>query len=348
MQQTLENYINRKSFWHKLNPVIKIIVTILFLVIIFLPIGFFGLTISFVSLAIIWFSSRLPFKTLKSILFLWLFMFALLFIINWIAYKTPQFQVDVNLTKNFIFGSIQDIISPHVFLYDGHYFVTGSLYGGWVSQQVYSYAPTFSGYSYVAKTALDGTTYYLWYSTTWYTLSTSVIFQSLSVSIKIALMIVTMTLLVATTTEIQLTNAINTILSPLKLFKIPINEWAMTIAIAIRYVPSLLQEAQNILKAQASRGVDFTNGNFKDKIKSIVSLVIPMFSIAFRKADDLSNAMEARNYSPRITRTTYRNYNVYISDIFVILFVGILFGFLVYFSTKKMIFAPFNWVEILI
>jgi len=84
----------------------------------------------------------------------------------------------------------------------------------------------------------------------------------------------------------------------------------MTISIAIRFVPSLLDESQTILKAQSSRGVDFANGNFKDKIKSIVSLVVPMFSVAFHKADDLANAMEARSYNPRYVRTRYRNYTV--------------------------------------
>ena len=84
----------------------------------------------------------------------------------------------------------------------------------------------------------------------------------------------------------------------------------MTIAIAIRFVPSLLDESQKIMKAQASRGVDFNNGNLKDKAKSLVSLVVPMFSIAFKKADDLASAMEARNYNPRYVRTRYRNYSV--------------------------------------
>jgi energy-coupling factor transport system permease protein len=84
----------------------------------------------------------------------------------------------------------------------------------------------------------------------------------------------------------------------------------MTISIALRFVPSLLQESQRIMSAQASRGVDFNNGNFKDKMKSLVSLVVPMFSIAFHKADDLANAMEARAYNPRYARTRYRNYAV--------------------------------------
>jgi energy-coupling factor transport system permease protein len=85
----------------------------------------------------------------------------------------------------------------------------------------------------------------------------------------------------------------------------------MTISIALRFVPSLMIESQVIMKAQASRGVDFKNGNFKDKMKALVSLVVPMFSIAFHKADDLANAMEARAYNPRYARTRYRNYLIH-------------------------------------
>ncbi|MDE7433994.1 MAG: energy-coupling factor transporter transmembrane protein EcfT [Mycoplasmoidaceae bacterium] len=84
----------------------------------------------------------------------------------------------------------------------------------------------------------------------------------------------------------------------------------MTISIAIRFVPSLIAESQKILKAQASRGVDFSYGKIQDKLKSLVSLVVPMFSVAFHKADDLANAMEARSYNPRFSRTRYRSYPI--------------------------------------
>ena len=111
----------------------------------------------------------------------------------------------------------------------------------------------------------------------------------------------------------------------------------MTISIAIRFVPSLLSEAQNILRAQASRGVDFRNGNFKDKIKSLVSLIVPMFSVAFHKADDLSNTMEARNYSPRAIRTNYRNFGVSTKDFIALSIIGIIVGFLIFLSANRMI-----------
>jgi energy-coupling factor transport system permease protein len=116
----------------------------------------------------------------------------------------------------------------------------------------------------------------------------------------------------------------------------------MTISIALRFVPSLLEESQKIMRAQASRGVDFRNGNFRDKIKSLVSLVVPMFSIAFHKADGLADAMEARAYNPRYARTRYRNYSIQWQHWLIAGLLTILLGFFIVFSIKRMLFAPFG------
>jgi energy-coupling factor transport system permease protein len=146
------------------------------------------------------------------------------------------------------------------------------------------------------------------YFTSAFSLSSQTIVFAAYVTLKIYLMIVIVTLTISTTNSVQLSFAIEDILHPLHYLKIPVNEWAMTISIALRFVPSLLEELQKIMKAQASRGVDFRNGNVKDKVKSLVSLVVPMFSVAFHKADGLADAMEARAYNPRYARTRYRNY----------------------------------------
>lgn len=347
--QGIDNYVNKPSMWHRLNPAVKILITILFVVIIFLPLGFFGLAVSFVAMFAIWIVSRIQWKQLRSIFYLWLVMFALLFFINWLAYKSPELAVDFDLSHHLLFGSVSSYFgNGHYISFEGHNCMIGSLIGGNIDPILHWDKPGSESLynTYVTATTDDGKVVYLWYSAKWYTLSSAVIFSSLNVSIKIFLMIMCIKLLTSTTNEIQLTTGISDILSPLKLFKIPVNEWAMTIAIAIRYVPSLLQESQNILKAQASRGVDFSNGNLKDKTKAITSLIIPMFSIAFRKADDLSNAMEARNYSPRVKRTAYRNYNVGGWDIFSLLMVTMIFAVLVSFSANHIVFAPFNWIEI--
>ena len=77
----------------------------------------------------------------------------------------------------------------------------------------------------------------------------------------------------------------------------------MIISISLRYIPTLLDEANKIMLAQASRGVDFKEGKLKDKVMQIVSLLVPMFIISFKRSDELANAMEARSFTPGATRT---------------------------------------------
>ena len=110
----------------------------------------------------------------------------------------------------------------------------------------------------------------------------------------------------STTKPLELTLAIENLLNPLKRFHFPVHELAMMISIALRFIPDLLDEAKRIMKAQASRGADFNEGSFMEKIRSIISLIIPLFISAFQRAEDLANAMESRNYNPEAKRTKYK------------------------------------------
>jgi energy-coupling factor transport system permease protein len=103
-------------------------------------------------------------------------------------------------------------------------------------------------------------------------------------------------------------------MKPLRRFKIPTNEIAMMIAIALRFIPTLLDEANKIMKAQSSRGVDFTEGTLRQKVTQIISLLIPMFIISFKRADDLANAMEARGYAPGRVRSKYVKFQMQVPD----------------------------------
>lgn len=346
----VQQYINKKSFWHSLNPMVKLIVTLVLIVLVFIPLGFLGQLIVFTLIGIICILAKIPWKTLKSILITWLVMLIILFIINWLCYKSPELVLDVENKRPLIFGTYEDLFKSsknfeHISLdnYTG-WIVHGSLFGGEILQ-ITDIKPTIG--SYISSIASNGVQLYLPYVAKWYSLSSEVIFNSFNVSFKILLMITIVTLLVFTTNNIMLTIAIEDLLYPLQYLRIPINELAMTIAIAIRFVPSLLAEAQNILRAQASRGVDFRNGNFKNRLKALICLVIPMFSIAFHKADDLSNSMEARSYNPRIVRTSYRHYGVKFQDVIGILLIGLVFGIYLTLAIKKVIFAPFGWVDIM-
>ena len=130
--------------------------------------------------------------------------------------------------------------------------------------------------------------------------------QTAYIFIRLVLIITLTTLMTSTTKPLELTLAIESLLNPLKRFHFPVHELAMMISIALRFIPDLLDEAIRIMKAQASRGADFNEGSFMEKIKSIISLIIPLFISAFQRAEELANAMESRNYNPEATRTKYK------------------------------------------
>lgn len=138
--------------------------------------------------------------------------------------------------------------------------------------------------------------------------------QSAYIFIRLILIITLTTILTSSTKPLDLTLGIESMLSPFKRFGFPAHELAMMISIALRFIPDLLDEAKRIMKAQASRGVDFNEGTMKEKIKAIVSLIIPLFISAFQRAEDLANAMESRNYNPEAPRTRYKSLKWQTSD----------------------------------
>ncbi|WP_338822908.1 energy-coupling factor transporter transmembrane component T [Mycoplasmopsis felifaucium] len=130
--------------------------------------------------------------------------------------------------------------------------------------------------------------------------------RTLGLVVRVYIMIMITSLMVNTTKPALLSRALEDLLLPLRLIFIPTHVIVMIIYIALRFIPTLLDEAQRIMKAQSSRGVDFKNGKLKDKVKSFTTLIIPLFVSAFSKAEDLANAMETRGYDPYAKRTHYR------------------------------------------
>jgi len=126
------------------------------------------------------------------------------------------------------------------------------------------------------------------------------------IGIRLFLMIAFTTCLTATTKPLDLTLAIEYILSPLGIIKFPVHEVAMMISIALRFIPTLSSEAGRIMNAQKSRGVDFEEGRLFEKASAILSVAVPLFTIAFERAYQLADAMEARGYVPGAERTRYR------------------------------------------
>ena len=152
------------------------------------------------------------------------------------------------------------------------------------------------------------------------------VFQTLKIVIRLVLLITLSTLFTATTKPLDITIAIDDLFGWLRIFKINVHILSMTISIALRFIPTILDETYRIMKAQASRGVDFKNGKLKEKIVAITSLIIPLFISALSRSDELANAMEARNYNPLATRTRYRKLHWRFLDSLAILFSFIVLG----------------------
>lgn len=150
------------------------------------------------------------------------------------------------------------------------------------------------------------------------------ILQSAKIILRLVMMISLTLILTATTKPLDLTYALEWYMTPLRLIHFPTHEIAMTISIALRFIPTLLDETMRIMNAQASRGVDFEHGKVKEKIKAILSLIVPLFMSAFQRSEELANAMEARGYNPRAKRTRYRNLHWGVGDTFSLIFVTIL------------------------
>lgn len=122
------------------------------------------------------------------------------------------------------------------------------------------------------------------------------IVQGFYVSLRLVLLILLSSLMTFTTSPLKLTDAMEALLAPFKRIGVPAHELAMMMTIALRFVPTLIQETDRIMKAQQSRGANFTDGSIAKRLRAFVPVLVPLFLSAFRRADDLAMAMEARCY----------------------------------------------------
>ncbi len=152
------------------------------------------------------------------------------------------------------------------------------------------------------------------------------IYNTLYIVIRLVMMIALTMILTTSTKPLDLTYALEWLLHPLKYIKVPVHEISMIISLALRFIPTLLEETERIMKAQSSRGVDFEQGKLKDKIRAIVSLIIPLFISAIQRSEELANAMEARGYDPSGQRTRYRKMQWQMKDALSLVFIVLLFG----------------------
>jgi energy-coupling factor transport system permease protein len=133
-------------------------------------------------------------------------------------------------------------------------------------------------------------------------------------SIRVLLLFLITTILTMATSMVELTDGIEALLKPFRKIGVPSHELAMTLVIALRFVPTLAEEMEKIVKAQMARGVDFDRGNFIQKTAKIFPVFLPLFLNAFKRAEDLIIAMEARNYTGGTGRTKMRQLKMGAAD----------------------------------
>lgn len=144
---------------------------------------------------------------------------------------------------------------------------------------------------------------------------------------RIVLIVFGASLLTLTTTPVEIADGIESLLYPLKWIKFPVHEFALIMSIALRFIPTLLDETDRIIKAQKARGADFESGNIFKRVKALVPILIPLLIGAFRRADELADAMDARCYAGSKNRTRYKKMKLSYRDLIATLVViGLIVG----------------------
>lgn len=309
-------YINRDSFIHRLDPRVKLGVLFLLMVGVFLipADNFILLSIALlIPLLMVCFSKISIFKylrSLKQIAFLMVFSFVFQ------LFATSDGKVLLELPVNL---TIINIIISVVLL------IVYFLIRKYLPFKLLILIGLCAFIIYILRYPVYGN---IFKNADIYIYEAGIVHGSFLV-LRVFAIILASTTLTLTTKPTDLTNAIEWILYPLEKIKIKTSIFAMMISIALRFIPTLFNETNKILKAQASRGVDFNEGKLAEQIKQIVSLLVPMFVISIKRAEDLADAMEARGYIPGEKRTKLVQMKCKLSDYLVFIFVSLLFIMLV-------------------
>ena len=233
---TIGQYFPGNSVIHRMDPRFKIVMTLLFIVMLFLGQHLYSLLFGLVLWAVGWICSRIPFR---------------------LIWKSIRVLLPVLLIT-----AVLDL-----------FFVD------------------------------DGKVYFHWHFLK--ITETGVVTAVLMVA-RIIILLVGSSLLTYTTSPIALTDAIERLLSPLKKIHVPVHAFAMMMTIALRFIPTLLEETDKIMTAQKARGASFSEGNLMQRAKALVPVLVPLFVSAFRRAEELATAMECRCYRGEAGRTKMR------------------------------------------
>lgn len=151
------------------------------------------------------------------------------------------------------------------------------------------------------------------------------VWRALFMVVRVTVLVISVSLfLTYTTSPIQLTDALESLLSPLKIIHLPVHEFAMMMTIALRFIPTLIEETERIMNAQKSRGSDFSSGSLFRRIRALIPILVPLFISAFQRAMDLATAMECRCYRGGEGRTKLVKYTLRLRDWLMLFGVGVL------------------------
>lgn len=151
---------------------------------------------------------------------------------------------------------------------------------------------------------------------------------TIKLALRLTFLVVGTSMLSLTTTPMELTDAIESLLKPLKYIKVPVHDIAITMSIALRFIPTLMDETDKIISAQKARGASFDTGKFHEKIKSLIPVLIPLFVSAFRRAEELADALDARCYNATKNRTKMKKLTFSYRDLIAFLILASLIVFI--------------------
>ena len=281
-------YIPGNTFLYRMDPRTKIIALILLMVAVFIIRSFVfmlgGLALIFILLVIGRISIKRVYFGLRPLMFLLLFTFSFQIFFN------TQGVLLIERTLYYTVVTIPIIILVFIFWMFTKRFTNFKLIYFLIVIASIFYILTNLNYGYEIRTG----------SLAVYSQGVETAFF---IMIRLIIIVTLSTVLTLTTKPTDLNLGLESVLSPFKIVRVNTEEIAMILAISLRYIPTLLDEANKIMLAQASRGVDFSEGKLKDKVMQIVSLLVPMFIISFKRSDELANAMEARSFVPGRQRT---------------------------------------------
>jgi energy-coupling factor transport system permease protein len=284
---TIGQYVPGDSWIYKMDPRIKIIALVLALVVTFTISSFNHMAVLLVLTLMMILTTGIPFlkmiKGMKALLFLLTFTFVIQ--VFYVQSGKLLFETDMHLSFSSIGALVVLIVLYNIAKKRTKFKSTlflAFVFMVFFLQAILPYGKIFSYEFNLYEGGLYKTGFLLF---------------------RILIVVMLSSLLTFTTMPTDLNNGLESVLKPFKVVRFPVAELSMMLSITLRFIPTLLDETTKIMKAQASRGVEFSESKLKDKISQIISLLIPIFVISFKRAEDLANAMEARGYVIGAKRT---------------------------------------------